>query len=169
MNVSSGGAASGVSVGSGGTLTVSSGGVVSALTIKNPNDPSVSAEAQVLSGGTLDGTTRIDGGQLILDAGADFQAHASLTIMDSGWLILDKLVQGHHQRLWRIGRVGPDKDQVHRRDDETFTPAAPAVCFRSNRVPMLPTFIWPAATRRRTSPSRAMARTARWSVLSRDA
>ena len=39
MNVSSGGTASGASVGSGGMLTVSSGGVVSALTIKDPNDP----------------------------------------------------------------------------------------------------------------------------------
>ena len=34
---------------------------------------------------------------------------------------------------------------------------------------MLPTFIWPAATQLQTSRSRAMARTARWSVLSRDA
>ena len=56
MNVSSGGTASGVSVGSGGTLTVSSGGVVSALTINDPNDQSVTAAVNVLSGGTVDGT-----------------------------------------------------------------------------------------------------------------
>ena len=90
MNVSSGGTASGVSVGSGGTLTVSSGGVVSALTIKDPNDPGVTAEANVLSGGTVDGSTKIDGGQLILDAGAVFQPHAALTIINSGWLVLEQ-------------------------------------------------------------------------------
>ena len=90
MNVSSGGIASGVSVGSGGTLTVSSGGVVSALTIEDPNDPGVTAAANVLSGGTVDGSTKIDGGQLILDAGAVFQPHAALTIINSGWLVLEQ-------------------------------------------------------------------------------
>ena len=90
MNVSSGGTASGVSVGSGGTLTVSSGGVVSALTINDKNDPGVTAAANVLSGGTVDGTTKIDGGQLILDAGAVFQPHATLTIINSGWLVLEQ-------------------------------------------------------------------------------
>ena len=90
MNVFAGGTADKTSVGANGTLNVLTGGVVSALKINDPNDPAVSAEAQVASGGTVDGTTRIDGGQLILDAGADFQAHASLTIMNSGWLILEQ-------------------------------------------------------------------------------
>ena len=90
MNVSSGGTASGVSVGSGGTLTVSSGGVVSALTINDPNDPNVTAVANVLSGGKVDGSTKIDGGQLILDAGAVFQPHATLTITNTGELVLEQ-------------------------------------------------------------------------------
>jgi autotransporter passenger strand-loop-strand repeat protein len=85
-----GGTADKTSVGASGTLNVSSGGVVSALRINDPNDPAVSAEVQVASGGTVDGATRINGGQLILDAGADFQAHAGLTIMNSGWLILEQ-------------------------------------------------------------------------------
>ncbi len=91
MNVSSGGMASGTSVGSSGTLNVSSGGVVSALTINDPNDPGVTAIANVLSGGKVDGSTKIDGGQLILDAGAVFeQPHAKLTIINTGELVLEQ-------------------------------------------------------------------------------
>lgn len=90
LNVSSGGTADKTSVGANGTLNVSSGGVVSALKINDPNDPNVSAEVNVMSGGTVDGATRIDGGQLILDAGAVFEPHASLTIMNTGWLILEQ-------------------------------------------------------------------------------
>ena len=90
MNVSSGDMASDTSVGSGGTLNVFAGGVVSALTINDPNDPSVTAAANVLSGGTVDGTTTIDGGQLILDAGAVFEPHATLTIVNDGWLVLEQ-------------------------------------------------------------------------------
>ena len=90
MNVSSGGTASGVSVGSGGTLNVSAGGVVSALTIKDPNDPGVTAAVNVLSGGTVDGATKINGGQLILDAGAVFQPHAALTMINNSWLVLEQ-------------------------------------------------------------------------------
>ena len=90
MNVSSGGTASGTSVGSGGTLNVSAGGVVSALTIKDPNDPGVTAQANILSGGTVDGSTKINGGILTLDAGAVFQPHAALTIVNNGWLLLEQ-------------------------------------------------------------------------------
>ena len=90
MNVSSGGVASGVSVGSGGTLNVSAGGVVSALTINDPNDQGVTAEAHILSGGTVDGSTKIDGGALILDAGAVFEPHAKLTIINTGELVLEQ-------------------------------------------------------------------------------
>ena len=82
--------ASGVSVGSGGALNVSAGGVVTALTIKDPNDPGVTATVNVLSGGTVDGTTKIDGGQLILDAGTVLEPHAKLFIMNTGWLVLEQ-------------------------------------------------------------------------------
>ena len=90
MNVSAGGTADKTSVGANGTLNVLAGGVISALTINDPNDPDVSAVANVLSGGTVDGTTKIDGGQLILDAGAVFQAHAKLTIVNTGELVLEQ-------------------------------------------------------------------------------
>ncbi len=90
MNVTSGGTDHHDSVGSGGTLNVSAGGVVSALTINDPNDPNVTAVVNVLSGGTVDGTTNIDGGQLVLDAGAVFQANAKLFIMNTGELVLEQ-------------------------------------------------------------------------------
>ena len=79
-----------MSVGSGGTLNVSAGGVVSALTINDPNDQNVTAVANVQSGGTVDGSTKIDGGMLILDAGAVFEPHAKLTIANDGWLLLEQ-------------------------------------------------------------------------------
>ena len=47
IDVSAGGSADKTSVGASGTLNVSSGGVVSALRINDPNDPAVSAVAQV--------------------------------------------------------------------------------------------------------------------------
>ena len=89
MNVI-GATASGVSVGSGGTMNIISntGGVVSALTIKDPNDPNVTAVANA-AGGTVDGSTKIDGGILILD-GAFFEPHAALTIRNEGWLLLEQ-------------------------------------------------------------------------------
>ena len=90
VNVSSGGTDSGASVGSGGTFNVSAGGVVSALIINDPNDPNVTAVATVSSGGTVDGTTKIDGGALVLDAGAVFQANAKLFIMNTGELVLEQ-------------------------------------------------------------------------------
>ena len=101
MNVSAGVTARNASVDSGGTLNVSAGGVLlpakspafgfgSALTIKDPNDRNVTATATVLSGGTVDGNTKIDGGILTLDAGAVFQPHATLTIANSGWLVLEQ-------------------------------------------------------------------------------
>ncbi len=90
MNVSSGGTASGVSLGSGGTLNVSSGGVVNALRTDDKNDPNITAVANVQSGGTVDGSTKIDGGQLILDAGAVFEPHAKLTIINTGELVLEQ-------------------------------------------------------------------------------
>ena len=90
MTVTSGGVDKHDSVGSGGTLNVSVGGVVSALTINDPNDPNVTAVVNVLSGGTVDGTTKIDGGQLILDAGAVFQPHAALNITNTGELVLEQ-------------------------------------------------------------------------------
>ena len=52
------------SVDSGSTLYVSAGGVVSGLMIDDPNDPNVSAVVNVKSGGTIDGTTNINGGEL---------------------------------------------------------------------------------------------------------
>ena len=90
VNVSSGGTDSGTSVGSGGTFNVFAGGLVSGLTINDPNDPNVTAVANVLSGGIVDGTTRIDGGELVLDAGADFQANAKLFITNTGELVLEQ-------------------------------------------------------------------------------
>ena len=50
----------------------------------------VSPVANVLSGGTVDGTTKIDGGQLILDAGAVFEPQAKLTIINTGELVLEQ-------------------------------------------------------------------------------
>ena len=44
----------------------------------------------MLSGGTVDGATRIDGGILTLDAGAIFEPHAALTITNTGWLLLEQ-------------------------------------------------------------------------------
>ncbi len=90
MNVYFGGVASGTSVGSSGALNVSAGGVVSALTTNDPNDPNVTAVVNVLSGGTVDGSTKINGGELISDAGAVFEPHAKLTIINTGELVLEQ-------------------------------------------------------------------------------
>ena len=124
MNVSAGGTADKTSVGANGTLNVLAGGVVSALRINDPNDPAVSAEAQVLAGGTVDGATRIDGGQLILDAGADFQAHAGLTIMNSGWLILEQdLFKGTIKDFGGSDELDLTKIRFTGATTETFTPS----------------------------------------------
>ena len=48
------------------------------------------AQINVMSGGTVDGGTKIDGGQLILDAGAIFEPHAKLTIIKTGELVLEQ-------------------------------------------------------------------------------
>jgi autotransporter passenger strand-loop-strand repeat protein len=90
LNVSSGGSASDVAVGSGGTLNVSAGGVVSALITNDPKDQSVTAQATILSGGTVDGDVKIDGGMLVLDAGAIFDPNATLTISHTGELVLEQ-------------------------------------------------------------------------------
>ena len=47
-------------------------------------------QLNVLSGGTVDGAAKINGGQLILDAGAVFQPHAALTIINNSWLVLEQ-------------------------------------------------------------------------------
>ena len=86
--VSFGGIDRGARVTSDGILNVQSGGVVSALTIKDPNDPMVAAETNIRRGGTVDGNTKINGGELILHAGAVFEANATLTIINTGWLVL---------------------------------------------------------------------------------
>ena len=70
--------------------TSPAGGVVSGLTINDPNDPRVTATANVLFGGTVDGPTIIDGGELILNAGAVFEPQAALTIVNNGWLLLEQ-------------------------------------------------------------------------------
>ena len=44
----------------------------------------------MLSGGTVDGSTKINGGELILDAGAVFEPHAKLTIINTGELVLEQ-------------------------------------------------------------------------------
>ena len=88
--VEDGGTAKGTTVMSGGTLSVSASGVVSALKINDPNDLKFSAQANVLSGGIVDSNTKIDGGALILDAGALFQANAKLTIVNTAELILEQ-------------------------------------------------------------------------------
>ena len=88
MNVSSGGTVSGVSIGKDGTLTVSAGGVVSALAINDPNDPNVTAVANIMSGGAVDGSIKINGGELLLDAGAVMELQARLTIVNTGELLL---------------------------------------------------------------------------------
>ncbi len=44
----------------------------------------------MLSGGSVDGSTKIDGGILTLDAGAVFEPHAALTITNTGWLLLEQ-------------------------------------------------------------------------------
>lgn len=75
-----------VTVGSGSALNVLRGGGVSALTIKDPNDDT--ARATIQSGGTVDGNIKIDGGELILDAGAVLQPNTKLTIVQAGKLIL---------------------------------------------------------------------------------
>ncbi len=85
-----GGADSGATVGSSGTLIVSSGGVANNVKTNDPNDQGVTAQINVMSGGTVDGSTKIDGGQLILDAGAVFEPHAKLTIINTGELVLEQ-------------------------------------------------------------------------------
>ena len=170
MDVSSGSTASGVSVARAGTLNVSSGGVVSALTIKDPNDPGVTAAVNVLSGGTVDGATKIDGGQLILDAGADFQAHASLTIMNSGWLILDRdSFKGTIKDFGGSDELDLTKIRFTGATTETFTTSGAGGTLQVQAGSHVPIFIWPAPMRPRTSHSRAMVPTARWLLSSLDA
>ena len=124
VNVSSGGMDIHASVGSGGTLNVSAGGVVSALTLNDPNDPGVTAAVNVLSGGTVDGATKIDGGQLILDAGAVFQAHASLAIINSGWLILEQdSFKGTIKDFGGSDELDLTKIRFTGATTETFTPS----------------------------------------------
>jgi len=98
LEVRSGGTANSVTVDSGGSLfdsntgeygVIISGGVVSALTIHDPNDPYVTAQAYIGSGGTLDGNTKIDGGELILIDGAVVQPNAKVTMVHTGELLLD--------------------------------------------------------------------------------
>jgi hypothetical protein len=79
-----------VAVGNGSMLNVTSGGVVSGLIIDDPSDPNVSAVATIQSVGTVNGLTKIDGGQLILDVGATFEPNARLTITHAGRLVLEQ-------------------------------------------------------------------------------
>ena len=134
------------SVGSGGTLNVSAGGVVSALTINDPNDPNVTAVVNVLSGGTVDGTTNIDGGQLVLDAGAVFQANAKLFIMNTGELVLkqDSFKGNIHDfgsqdfmDLTKIRFIGRAQRKRLQSSPKAVRLAA---SFKSHRVAMLSTF-----------------------------
>jgi autotransporter passenger strand-loop-strand repeat protein len=88
MNVSAGASASAATVGSSGTLNVSSGGVVSGLTTNDPNDQSLTANVNVLSGGTVSGGAKLDGGMLTMGAGAVFQASTKLIMTDTAELVL---------------------------------------------------------------------------------
>ena len=168
MNVSSGGTASGVSVGNGGTLNVSSGGVVSALTINDKNDRSVSAGSQCPVRRHC--RRQYQDQRRNTDIGRRCGLSTTCCADDrQQWLAAARtgLVQRHHQRLRRIGHLGPGQDQVHRpRDDRDLYANMGRAYFRSQTGPTQSTFTWPAPTRPRTSRSRAMERTARWLLLS---
>jgi autotransporter passenger strand-loop-strand repeat protein len=87
--VAAGGTDSGSTVTSGGTFAVLSGGTASGLTINDPNDPNVAALAIVLSGGTVDGTTNVNGGELVLERGSIFETGARLLLNDGAGLLLE--------------------------------------------------------------------------------
>ena len=74
-----------------GALNVLRGGSVTGLKLYDPNDPDLNALATIKSGATVDGNTKINGGELILDAGATFEPNAKLTIMNGGELLLERI------------------------------------------------------------------------------
>ncbi len=88
LNVSPGGAVSGVAVGSSGTLNIAADGTGIGLKTSDANDQNVSAQVNVLSGGNVDGTTHINGGMLVLDHGAIFEANAKLILTHTAELVL---------------------------------------------------------------------------------
>ena len=109
---------------------------------------------------------------LILDAGAVFEPHAKLTIINDGWLLLEQNTfkgtikdfgGSDNLDLAKIRFIGQDRSD----DCDLYANhwgRRPASGRRG--TPHQPTFTWPAPTRPRTSHSRAMERTARWLLLS---
>jgi len=68
----------------GGTVTVSSGEIDSGAKVSS------GVTLDVLSGGTVGGNTKVNGGALIMDAGAVSEPHAAVTMNGAGELILEQ-------------------------------------------------------------------------------
>jgi hypothetical protein len=78
------------------------GGSVSGLTIDDPNDLGFSAVATVSAGGAIDGTTHLNGGDLVLDAGAVTNPGLDLIFRQTASLVLDS-VHTFHGRIDNFG------------------------------------------------------------------
>ena len=90
----SGGSASDITLDSGGRLNVLAGGTVSGLTIDDPDDRSFTARATVASGGTLEGTTNLMGGELLLHQSAVVPTGMDLILQSTARLLLDETGHG---------------------------------------------------------------------------
>ena len=90
LNILSGETASSDTVLAGGAVNVLAGGTVAGIKTDDPHDPKVSAQIDVQSGGAISGPTTLNGGELILDAGAVFQPNAKLTMLHTAELILEQ-------------------------------------------------------------------------------
>ena len=90
LDVLSGETASSDTVLAGGTVSVLAGGTVDGIKTDDPHDPKVSAQIDVQSGGAISGPTTLNGGELILDAGAVFEPNAKLTMLHTAELILEQ-------------------------------------------------------------------------------
>ena len=90
----SGGSASDITLDSGGKLSVLTGGTVSGLTIDDPHDRNFAARATVASGGTLEGTTNLMGGELLLHQSAVVPTGMDLILQSTARLLLDETGHG---------------------------------------------------------------------------
>jgi len=90
LNILSGETASSDTVLAGGAVNVLAGGTVAGIKTDDPHDPKVSAQIDVQSGGAMSGPTTLNGGALILDAGAVFEPNAKLTMLHTAELILEQ-------------------------------------------------------------------------------
>jgi autotransporter-associated beta strand protein/autotransporter passenger strand-loop-strand repeat protein len=90
----SGGSASDITLDSGGKLSVLTGGTVSGLTIDDPHDRNFAARATVASGGTLEGTTNLLGGELLLHQSAVVPTGMDLILQSTARLLLDETGHG---------------------------------------------------------------------------